>query len=226
MKNLSRGAWLAIAAVTAVPATVAIAKTAQHADWRMSSETRSRLEDGRLAMVKVALRLTPDQEKLWAPLEQQLRDTFKARETKRAERIEKRKERKAEQADKHEHKHARRDLAARYEKISQRLSDRAERMKAFSAAFTPFYASLSDEQKAALRPLMRNLVPGVGRHHGHGSRWAFGGWGPDGGPRGHHHHRHHRWSGDHNAPAMQDNGQQNNDNNDNGPTQAEPDNKG
>src|SRR5690606_24739142 len=123
-KNLSRGAWLAIAAITAVPATVAIAKTAHHADWRMSSETRSRIEDGRLAMVKVALRLTPDQEKLWAPLEQQVRDTFKARETKRVERIEKRKERKADKADKHEHNHARRDLAARYEKISQRLSDR------------------------------------------------------------------------------------------------------
>ena len=225
MKNLSRGAWLAIAAITAVPATVAIAKTAQHADWRLSSETRSRLEDGRLAMVKVALRLTPDQEKLWAPLEQQVRDTFKAREEKRAERIEKRKERKAKQADKREHKH--RDLAARYEKISQRLSNRAERMKAFSAAFTPFYASLSDEQKAALRPLMRNLTRGVGRHHGrhgHGSRWAFGGWGPGGGPRGHHHHHHHRWGGDHNAPSMQDNGQQNNDSNDNGAT--EPDNKG
>jgi hypothetical protein len=223
MKNLSRGAWLAIAAITAVPATVAIAKTAQHADWRLSPETRSRLEDGRLAMVKVALRLTPEQEKLWSPLEQQVRDTFKAHEAKRAERIEKRKERKAEQTDKREHKH--RDLAARYQKVSQRLSDRAERMKAFSAAFTPFYASLSDEQKAALRPLMRNLTPGIGRHHGYGSRWAFGGWGPGGGPRGHHHH-HRRWNGDHNAPAMQDNGQQDNDNNDSAPTQAEPDNKG
>jgi DNA repair exonuclease SbcCD ATPase subunit len=207
MRNLSRGAWLAIAAIAAVPATVAIAKTAQHADWRLSPETRSRLEDGRLAMVKVALRLTPDQEKHWSPLEQQVRDTFKAHEAKRAERIEKRKERKAEQTDKREHKHRdlaaryqkvsqrlsdraeriekrkerkaeqtdkrehkHRDLAARYEKISQRLSDRAERVKAFSAAFTPFYASLSDEQKAALRPLMRNLAPGIGRHSGHGSR--------------------------------------------------------
>ena len=85
MKNLSRGAWLAVAAVAAIPATIAIAKTADNAGWRMTPETRSRLEDGRLAMAKVALKLNADQEKLWAPVEQQVRDTFKVRgrETRR-----------------------------------------------------------------------------------------------------------------------------------------------
>ena len=69
MKTLSRGTWLALAAVAAIPATVAIAKTVDNAGWRMTPETRSRLEDGKLAMVKAALQLTPDQEKLWAPVE-------------------------------------------------------------------------------------------------------------------------------------------------------------
>ena len=77
MMKLSRGAWIAIAAVAAVPATVAVAKTVEHAAWRqMSPETRARLDDGRLAMVKTALKLSPDQEKLWTPLEAQVRDAF------------------------------------------------------------------------------------------------------------------------------------------------------
>jgi hypothetical protein len=222
MKNLSRGAWLAVAAVAAIPATIAIAKTADNAGWRMTPETRSRLEDGRLAMAKVALKLNADQEKLWAPVEQQVRDTFKVREERRAERAKKREERKAEKSEGGEHKRG--DLAARYEKISQRVSERADRLKAFSSAFTPFYASLSDEQKDVLRPLMRELSPGFGMHGHHGPRWAFGGWGPGGGPR------HHGWHGGdrgghdrQGAPGMQDN---NGPDNDGGPADVEPDKKG
>ena len=56
MNNLSRGTWLAIAAVAAIPATVAIAKTIDRGGWHnMTPETRSRLEEGRIAMVKAAL---------------------------------------------------------------------------------------------------------------------------------------------------------------------------
>lgn len=222
MQNLSRGSWLAIAAVAAIPTTIAIAKTADRAGWQITPETRSRLEDGRLAMAKVALRLNADQEKLWAPVEQQVRDTFKAREERRAERIKMREERKTEKSDSGEQK--RRDLAARFEKMSQRLSERAERMKAFSSAFTPFYASLSDEQKDVLRPLMRELAPGFGRRGHQGPRWAYGSWGPGGGPR-----HHHGWHGGdrggpdgQGAPGMQDNGPDN----DGGLAPAEPDKKG
>ena len=71
--------------------------------------------------------------------------------------------------------------------MSTRLSERADRMKAFSSAFTPFYASLSDEQKDVLRPLVHELAPGFGRGGHHGPRWAFGGWGPGGDGR------HHGW---------------------------------
>ncbi len=222
MKNLSRGAWLAIAAVAAVPATVAIAKTADYGGWRMMSpETRSRLEDGRLAMVKTALQLTPDQEKLWAPVETQVRDAFKAREARMEDWKKKRDEWRAEREKGGDHKRA--DLAARFEKISQRMSERAERMKAFSTAFSPFYASLNDEQKEVLRPLMHELSPGFG-HRGH--RFA-GGWGPGG--------RHHGWFG-HDGHMMGPGGHmgpggsqmQDQDNDDGGPDQtpAEPDKKG
>lgn len=190
MKTISRGAWLALAAVVAVPSTLAIAKSYDHGGWRtMTPETRSRLEDGRIAMAKTALQLNADQEKLWQPVEEQVRASFKLRADKRAERAQKRAERQAQKGERSEKKRA--DLSERYEKRSQRLSERAERAKAFSAAFKPFYASLSDEQKDVLRPLMRQLSPGMSGHHGHhGKRWSSGGWGPGGGPeRGGWHHR-------------------------------------
>lgn len=230
MKNLSRGAWIAIAAVAAVPATVAIAKTADNAGWHMMSpETRSRLEDGRLAMVKTALQLTPDQEKLWAPVETQVRDAFKAREARIEKWQKKREEWKAEHAKggKDEAEHKRPDLAARFEMMSKRMGERADRMKAFSTAFSPFYASLSDEQKEVLRPLMRELRPGFG--HGPGGHRFAEGWGPGGRDHGWFGHR-----GPHMGPGMMgpgsEDGPQMQDNNDHdgGSEQApaEPDKKG
>ncbi len=212
MKKLSRGTWLALAAVAAIPTTVAIAKTADSAGWHMTPETRSRLEDGKLAMVKAALQLTPDQEKLWAPVEAQVRDTFKTREARIEEWKKKREERKAENEKGGEHK--RPDLAQRFEKLSQRAAERADHLKAFSSAFSPFYASLSDEQKDVLRPLVHQLSPGFG---GRGHRFADG-WGPGG--------HHHGWFGhEGHGGHMQ---MQDNDDNDGGPDQApaEPDKKG
>jgi len=216
MNNFSRGTWLALAAVVAVPATVAIAKNADRTGWQMSPETQSRLENGRIAMVKTALQLNADQEKLWAPVESQVRDAFKKRQEKRAEWAKKREEHR--DANAKGIGHERPDLAERYERKSKRASERAERLKAFSEAFKPFYASLSDEQKDVLRPLMHQLTPGFGHHHHRGPHWAFGGWGPHGGPGGH-----HGWRGDHEGrggPAMQ------NDKSGDQGDSADPDDKG
>jgi hypothetical protein len=52
-------------------------------------------------------------------------------------------------------------LPDRLDRASQRLAKRAEQMKAFAEAFRPFYASLSDDQKA---------LAGVVLHQGHGRR--------------------------------------------------------
>jgi len=194
MKKLSRGAMAAVAAAIAIPAGVAIAKSYEHMRWHaMSPETRARLDEGKLAMAKTALKLSPEQEKLWAPLETEIRGAFKARDAHRAEWEKKRAEVDKDRADGKEPK--RPDMAERIDRMSQTMSERADRMKAFASAFKPFYASLSEEQKDVLRPLARQLMPGGG-HHGHGGpRWAFGGgwggWGhggPDGGWGGHGHH--------------------------------------
>lgn len=199
MMKLSRGALAAIAAAVAVPASVAIAHNFDRhgGGWhRMSPDARARLDEGRLAMAKTALKLNADQEKLWAPVETEIRAGFKLRAERMEEREKMREERRAardadKQGDAKTGDAKRPDISERFEKMSQRMGERAERMKAFSAAFKPFYASLSDEQKEVLRPLMREMMPGGGR--GHGKRWAHGGdegrgWGHGGwGRHGGHH---------------------------------------
>ncbi|MFN0218889.1 MAG: Spy/CpxP family protein refolding chaperone [Hyphomicrobium sp.] len=218
MKALSRSAWIAIAAVMAVPASYAIAKTYERGGWnRMSPETRQRLDEGRVAMAKAALKLTPDQEKLFAPVEEQVRAAFKDRADKRAEWAKKRDERRAQRearkddgadrksGDGPRGDRKRADLAERFETMSVDLTKKAERMKAFSGAFKPFYASLTDEQKDVLRPLVRDLAPGFGGRGGRGGqRWAHGGgWG------GHEGRGHHGWGGgdrrgDRGGPVIED----------------------
>lgn len=205
MMKVSRGALAAIAAAVAIPAGVALARGYDHGGWqRMSPETRARLDEGRIAMAKTALKLNPDQEKLWAAVETELRAGMKVRADHMAERQKMWEERRAERdakadgakdgkpADK-----KRMDMGERIEKMSQRMSERAERMKSFATAFKPFYASLSDEQKEVLRPLMREMMGGRG-HGEHGKRWAMGGgWGEGG--RGHHEGGRHGggWHGRH-----------------------------
>lgn len=214
MIKLSRSAWIAIAAVTAIPATVAIAKAVDHrGGWqRMTPDARARLDEGKLAFAKAALKLSPDQEKLWTPLEAQIRTTFKDREAKMAERQKMREERKAEKDAAATTDKKRPDMSERLDKMSQNMTERAERMKAFATSFKPFYAALSDEQKDVLRPLARDLMPGMGGRGGHkGPRWAQGGgWGEGGHGKGHHGGwggRHHgERGGDRGGPMMDDGG--------------------
>ena len=69
-------------------AVLAIAGTtmvyAQHSPWfrehmRLSTEDRAALTDARIAAVHAGLKLTPDQEKLWPPVEAAVRDFAKMR---------------------------------------------------------------------------------------------------------------------------------------------------
>ena len=165
MIKVSRKLALALAAAAAIPATFAIAATVQHAAWhQMTPETRARLDEGRLAMIKTALKLSPDQEKLWVPVETQVRDSFKARDAKRAERDA------SQDATKDETK--RPDMSERFDKMSKAMGERSDRMKAFAGAFKPLYTSLNDEQKDVLRPLIHAIAPGMG-HKGHGHRFGI-----------------------------------------------------
>lgn len=192
MKFMSRGMAVTLALGVAA-AGVAVAHAGKHGHWRMSAEQVERLQDGKIAGARTALKLTPDQEKLWAPVEAEIRAQFKARAEMRAERDGKREARRAERAKDGAaapaEQRPRPNMAERIARVSASLSTRADRMKAFSAAFGPFYAALDEEQKAVLGPVMRDLRVMGGRRHGHHSRWARHGGSDEGkgwrrGPRG------------------------------------------
>ena len=73
-----------LAGVAAIVIAGSTAVYAQHRPWfqehfRMSSEDRAAFADARIAAVKAGLKLTPDQEKLWPPVEAAVRDFAKLR---------------------------------------------------------------------------------------------------------------------------------------------------
>src|SRR3979411_3417666 len=70
----------AIAALAIAGSTAAYAQRPWfHDHTRMSSEDRAAFTDARIAAVKAGLKLNPDQEKLWPPVETAVRDFAKMR---------------------------------------------------------------------------------------------------------------------------------------------------
>jgi len=196
MSKLSRALAVTLLAAS-IPATVVLAQQAEDAeqpaametekDRGPSPETMSRLQDGRIAMAKEALKLTPEQEKLWAPVEEKIRANYAERSKMRDEWRTKRAERRAERKT-----GAKLALPERIEKRSQRMANRATKMseratksKEFAETVKPFYASLSDDQKAVADHVLSRFAHGHRGRHGrrghHGRRWAMGGgWGHHG----------------------------------------------
>jgi len=185
MKKLSRALAITLLAAT-VPATIVLGETEQGDQAKSeqsevkrgpSPETLGRLEDGRIAMIKAALKLSPEQEKLFAPVEEKIRAGFaerrKAREAWQAKREEWR-------ANKGKHEQV--SLPERMEKRSQRLTEaaakmteRAQKAKEYAEVLKPLYASLSDEQKAVASQVLGHFGQDRRGHFGH--RWAMGGHG-------------------------------------------------
>jgi LTXXQ motif family protein len=143
--------------IAAIPAGIALAQApAMFHHERPSADMIARLQEGRIAMAKAALKLSDSQLKLWAPLEEQIRAAIADRAKARAEREQ------ARQAAPNK------DLAERLELRSQAMTQRAERMKAFTAAFKSLYASLTDEQK----PLAGLVLRAIGGPHHHHHRFS------------------------------------------------------
>ena len=125
-----------------------------------SPETMQRMLDGRIAMIKTSLKLTPDQEKLWAPVEQVMRDEAASRAKRMADR-------EAARAADDNTGPARLDPVARLEAMSKQATERAANAQKMADALKPLYATLNDDQKAVA---MLILEP-------HGGRGGHGGWG-------------------------------------------------
>lgn len=126
--------------------------------WQERMERRAeRMEERgarRLERLKADLRLTPQQEPLWAPIETQLRNMQAERRSFR-------------QANAARMRNA--ELPDRLDMMSQRMAQGAGSMRQLSDAIKPLWATLSAEQKETVRKAM----PGRGR-----------GMGPGDGPRG------------------------------------------
>jgi hypothetical protein len=129
----------------------------------MSRADFDSLTDARIAAIQAGLKLTPEQQKLWSPVEQALRATAATR----AEGMERRRER--GQASE------RPDFMTLLDQRSQMATKYAAGATALSTAMKPFWTSLDDRQKRLLPILMRPAsgmrarhVGRGGEHRGHG----------------------------------------------------------
>lgn len=160
-------------------AALAIAGTtmvyAQHSPWfrehmRLSTEDRAALTDAQIAAVHAGLKLTPDQEKLWPPVEAAVRDFAKMRIDRANARMNARPDdQDAERQD---------DPVARLRERADNMAASATAMKKIADAADPLYKALDDGQKRRLKILTRmgHRFAGGWRHHEFEHRMDRGNW--------------------------------------------------
>lgn len=164
-----------LAAVTILGSTAVYAQHRFHHPHhaRMSPEDRAALVDARIAAVKAGLKLTPDQEKNWPPVEAAVRDFAKMRidranarasewEARRAARANS--EAKGDKAQDRPEQGNESDPIARLRERADNMAATAASLKKIADAADPLYKSLDDSQKRRLRILTRMSW----REHGFG----------------------------------------------------------
>ena len=166
---------LAGAAVLAIAGTTVV--YAQHRPWlhehmRMSPEDRAAFTDARIAAVHAGLKLTPDQEKLWPPLEAAVRDFAKLRIDRANARMN------ADNAkpdsakpdgvkpDDSKAAQAQDDPVARLRQRADDMAASGAALKKIADAADPLYKTLDDGQKRRLKILthMERRSEGGWRH--------------------------------------------------------------
>jgi hypothetical protein len=143
-----------------------------------SAEDRVAFFEAHIAAVRAGLRLTPDQERLWPPVESAVRDMGRQMSELREQR---------------QTQAAPADPVERMARMGEMATKRGQAMSRLAEAARPLYASLTDDQKRRLRTLMRagrdgQRGMGMGMDMGHGMGHGMG-MGRDH-ERGHH-GRHH-----------------------------------
>src|SRR5258707_6018537 len=133
---LARAAALAIAGST-------VAYAQQHRPWfhdhaRLSPDDRAALTDARIAAVKAGLKLTPDQEKLWPPVEAAVRDLAKLRIDRANARM---------IARQNDSQDAPKDPVTRLRERADTMATSAAAMKKIADAADPLSKTLDDGQK-------------------------------------------------------------------------------
>jgi len=117
---------------------------------RLNATDWENLTDARITLVKAALQLTPDQEKLWPPVEAAIR----ARAKDRQARIAAVAERAAEMRDRSRIEALRdRNPVEFLERRASALTQRAAEVKALADAWKPLYQTMTPEQKRRMAAL-------------------------------------------------------------------------
>ena len=157
----------AIAGIAALAIAGSTAVYAQHRPWfeehmrhmRMSPEDRAALADARIAAVHAGLKLNPDQEKLWPPVEAAVRDFAKMRIDRANARM---------NAPRDEDEQKPEDPVARLRERADRMAATATALKKIADAADPLYKTLDEGQKRRLTILthMQSRFGEGWRHHG------------------------------------------------------------
>jgi hypothetical protein len=149
---------------------------AQHRPWfhdhvRMSPEDRAAFTDARIAAVHAGLKLTPDQDKLWPPLETAVRDFAKLRMDRANARM------KAKQDDAGKDAQQTDDPVARLRTRADNMGATAAALKKIADAADPLYKTLDEGQKRRLKILthMARRFGGGWHHHNEFGRDRDGG---------------------------------------------------
>jgi hypothetical protein len=165
---------------------------AQHRPWfhehmRMSPEDRAAFTDARIAAVRAGLKLTPDQDKLWPPVEAAVRDFAKLRIDRANARMNAQQDA-AKDGQKPDDAQKPDDPVARLRERADNMAATASAMKKIADAADPLYKTLDDGQKRRLAILTHGegRFSGGWRHrefeHGRDGRDRDRGFDRDGGP--------------------------------------------
>lgn len=163
-----------LAGVAALAIAGSTAVYAQHRPWfhdhaRLLPQDRAALADARIAAVKAGLELTPDQQKLWPPVEQAVRDFAKLRIDRANARM--------NAPDDQAKAPTPSDPVTRLRARADRMAETAAALKKIADAADPLYKTLDEGQKRRLKILthMGHRFGGEGWRHRHERRF-----GPDG----------------------------------------------
>jgi LTXXQ motif family protein len=156
---------LAIVCVAVLAIAGSTAVYAQYRPWfrehmqhmRFTPEDRAAFADARIAAIHAGLKLTPDQEKLWPPVESAVRDFVKMRIDRANARMNAQKDDAQQKPD---------DPVARLRERADNMATSAVALKKIADAADPLYKTLDDGQKRRLAVLTHMEGREHWRHHG------------------------------------------------------------
>lgn len=140
-------AGLAALTVAGSTAVYAHQRPWSHHETRVNPDDRAALADARIAAVKAGLKLSPEQEKLWPPVETAVRDFVKLRIDRANARMQARQKGETQAAEP--------DPMVRLGERADRMAATAAALKKIADAADPLYKTLDEGQKRRLTVLTR-----------------------------------------------------------------------